>query len=187
MVDRLFGWADKDIEKLFKNIDKRDFVLWVIALATSMKVMLTYTRLFKLIYLLQIDLRGRLPTEVVYRFAEFHFGPYDSELQSDIEKWSMVQMVEHEYRKWKPGSNVPSFDLKTTSFGEDYVKRISEPRLMNALGPDTFDVLRKKTKEYLQAKESDIIKLSWEKWSESQTDESKRKQVLRMLDPNCRV
>lgn len=173
--------------------DRGDLVLWELRTGIEARKArsptqdkepgVTYTRVQKAVYLSQIALpQSSLPNSLSYSFNSFLCGPYDDALQDDIEGLNNARLLEQQYKKW-PGTNVPTYDIIVTEFGEAHTTLISEPKLRSALSCGSLHSLKDSVGKYFTIPENDLIRASLDKLEKDPERDPKIKARAReMLD-----
>lgn len=143
---------------------------------------ISYTKLHKIVYLVDKMLREKYTQNIGYKFDDImsHKGPYDKELQDNIDTWSTIGLIRNNETPFKteiPGMYVSSHNVKLTERGKSHFDNIGMKRLTKALGSEqAVEWLKNIIKEFASKKDDDIIQEAVLQWSHdhpSQTNEIK--------------
>lgn len=145
-------------------IPKKEFILMII---DSIPEKSTYTKIHKLVYLLNDKIRHEFNEDMGYEFNSFmsHTGPYDRALQDDLDTWITIGLL-HNYTP-------PAIydDLKVTKYGEHFLKDEGGiDRLRKSMDDRKFKQIEKLVSEYAKKSEQELIQEAVKEWSHHHTD-----------------
>ncbi len=145
-----------------------DLVLWILR-NTRTNENMTYTRLHKTIYLIEEAIKEKKPDfQPFYKFEDFmsHAGPYDQELQEDLEILFDTGCVKNIKNPYDKTSDTPVLhdNVKISFMGDRYTKNHASGELEEFLGKENYREIEKKLSEYDKKPQIILIKESMEKW-----------------------
>lgn len=153
-------------------IPKDDLVMIVLNLFDRKNRRQTYTRIHKTVFLVDRKLRERTGQGTGYKFDSFmsHGGPYDPELQRDLDVLLTLGEIHNDLEKYEstnPKINILTHNVQTSRGGERYVKFGAMPRLEKRLGnPKDLKWLHDLICSYHQKEEQELILESVKLWKE---------------------
>lgn len=136
----------------------------------------TYTRVHKLVYLVDKRIREKYNQTTGYQFESFmsHAGPYDKELQADIRAWVTVGLIHNSMSSYETvvsGIDVPTHDARLTEHGKSFFKSTGMNRLVKSLGSQKeIEWLRGVISEYAPKSEKALNKEAVERWLQDHPD-----------------
>jgi hypothetical protein len=144
---------------------------------------LSYTRLCKSLFLTENYLLEEHGQKPVYDFEAFmiHTGVFDNELIRDLQIWEFLGLLRNlsfPYDSAEPKRAINSHNIRLTTSGKDYVKRIAEPAIVEKFGKDVVKELRKIIVRYATEDESKLVHDANEKWTAGADADPQRKELV---------
>lgn len=135
-----------------------------------------YDRVHKIVYLVGKKIKERYNRNIGYNFNSFmsHAGPYDKELQDDIDTWCTVGLIRDRH------------DNKPTQLGKSFQNNTGINRIEKILGgKQNIELLRKDISNYSLKADEELIKEAVLLWSQEHPEQkNKIKEFFPFLQKN---
>ena len=162
-------------------IPREELILRLLAkLSERLDDPITYTRIQKSIYLLNHFLKQELEKDLGYKFDGFlaHSGPYDKNLQRDIDIWLLLKLLNDEgpplMVEGGPSRFYKTHDLRITTYGKVYLSDQVAQLLQDYLGKNNLQKIENYFLELNTKSESELMKSASELWMRQHPEKSKK-------------
>lgn len=165
-------------------VPRRELILRLLAKTSEHEQTITYTRIQKSVYLLNRFMKKEFGKGTSYSFDSFlsHSGPYDEDLQRDLDVWLMVGLLKDQGSPVKtvegPSKYFKTHDLRTTQWGRVYLENAIADIITEYWGRNSVRRTEDFFSELNKKPEYELMKTASKAWAEEHPEKMENVKIF---------